>query len=196
MVVGIGRVQSGPLQEKGTEKANERGHRAFERLWERERPRIWRLTARLSGSADAADDLTQEVGIRALQAYQNFRGNAAGATWLYRIAVNVVLRWREQDKQRPNIEWDTVAQTLPAADASPEQRTLRLDAAEHTRRAIDALPEELRTPLLLHVWEGMKYREIAELLDVPQGTVMSRLNTARKRLRERLEREGRGENAL
>src|SRR5437870_3936541 len=68
----------------------------FEQLWQEHRPRIWRLVARLAGSMDLAEDLTQEVSLRAFQAYGEFRGEASAFTWLYRIAVNVVNRHRER----------------------------------------------------------------------------------------------------
>jgi RNA polymerase sigma-70 factor (ECF subfamily) len=160
---------------------------AFEELWARERPRVWRLTARLSGDVDAADDLTQEVGLRALEAYGGFRGAAAESTWLYRIAVNIVLRWRERRGGMPDtVRLDGVAPPATPAEESPERLALRADADERMRRAVEALPDELRTPLLLHAWEGMKYREIAAVLEVPVGTVMSRLYAARQRLRREL----------
>lgn len=169
-----------------TDSAAEAQERAqFARLWERERPRVWRLVARVSGSTDAADDLTQEVGIRALQAFGGFRNAASGATRLHRIAVNVAVRWREQADA-----WNskTVSTNADTADTNtPERQLFQADAAERTRYAIDALPEELRIIMVLHAWEGLKYREIAALLEIPQGTVMSRLHAARTRLRRELE---------
>jgi RNA polymerase sigma-70 factor (ECF subfamily) len=136
---------------------------------------------------DAADDLTQEVGLRALEAYGRFRGAAAESTWLYRIAVNVVLRWRERRRGMcATVGLDGVAPPVAPAEESPERITLRADANERTCRAVEALPDELRTPLLLHAREGLKYREIAAVLEVPVGTVMSRLYGARQRLRREL----------
>jgi RNA polymerase sigma-70 factor (ECF subfamily) len=174
-----------------------RGENVFGTLWEKERPRVWRLTARLSGSVDAADDLTQEVGIRALAAYPRFRRQAAVSTWLYRIAVNAVLRWREQQQAAVVTDADVVGRlvsTLP----TPEGIALQTETVTRLYAALDTLPDDLRTALLLHVWEGMKYlhvwegmkyREIAEVLEIPTGTVMSRLHTARQRVRAALKDE-------
>ncbi|MDX1934649.1 MAG: RNA polymerase sigma factor [Capsulimonadales bacterium] len=157
----------------------------FERIWAQERPRIRRLTARLSGNLDLADDLTQEVGIRALAAYPNFRRQSSESTWLYRIAVNVVLRWREQQgaDNIHGVSGEKTLAVLPSALPTPEHATMRSEQMQAMYRALDELPEDLRTPLLLHVWEGMKYREIAVILGIPSGTVMSRLHSARQRLR-------------
>lgn len=157
---------------------------AFERLWSRERERVWRLVARLSGDADVADDLTQEVALRALAAFSGFRGVARPSTWLYRIAVNVVLRWRERRHEETGIDagvWERLA-----ASDTPERAALASEDAARVRQAMERLSEELRTPLVLLVWEGMTYREIASVLRIPIGTVMSRLHAARQRLRKEL----------
>ena len=136
---------------------------------------------------DAADDLTQEVGLRALEAYGRFRGAAAESTWLYRIAVNVVLRWRERRSgMADTVALHAIAAPAAPAEESPERLALRADADARIRCAVEALPDDLRTPLLLHAWEGLKYREIAAVLEVPPGTVMSRLYAARQRLRRQL----------
>ena len=79
---------------------NVRQHAAFSRLWDKERERVWRLIVALSGSRDEADDLTQEVGLRALEGFGRFRGLSSYSTWLHRIAVNVVLRHRERRPRR------------------------------------------------------------------------------------------------
>jgi RNA polymerase sigma-70 factor (ECF subfamily) len=175
------------LPDTAADRAEVRRRNAFERLWMKERQRVWRLTARLAGDVDAADDLTQEVGLRALEGYDRFRGAAAEATWLYRIAVNVVLRWRERRGVLPgSVRLEGVAPLAAPVEESPERLALRADANERMRRAVDVLPDDLRTPLLLHAWEGLKYREIAAVLEVPVGTVMSRLHSARQRLRREL----------
>ncbi len=158
----------------------------FEQVWQPHRPRVWRLVARLAGSPDLADDLTQEVSVRAFQAFADFRGQADAFTWLYRIAVNVVLRDRE--KRRPTLPLDAPeVACLPAQTAhSPEHAALRAEMRPVVWAALDRLPDDLRATLILQVYEGLKYREIAELLDIPIGTVKSRLNNAMQRLREEL----------
>src|SRR6266436_975582 len=85
----------------------------FERLWQEHRPRIWRLVARLAGSTDLADDLTQEVSLWAFQAFSSFRGEADAFTWLYRIEVNVVHPHRGGRRELGPMDAPEVAQ-LPA----------------------------------------------------------------------------------
>lgn len=203
MVAQTGTMQAVPeYQQRGNGKdspgecgLDARRRTAFEHLWTKERPRIWRLTARIGGSPDAADDLTQEVCLRALAAYGGFRGASSEATWLYRIAVNTAIRWRQQQSRHTlgRNSLDTVPEIAGPLETSPERQAIRADDHARMHRALDTLPEDLRTPLLLHAWEGMKYREIAALLEIPVGTVMSRLNAARTRLRRDLATEGDGD---
>ncbi len=145
----------------------------FERLWSAERERIRRLCLRLSGDPDAAEDLTQEVALKAHAALGSFRGGARASTWLHRITINVVLRWREQQKL-------TVPLDALSERPGPEGDTLRV------RLAIERLPDDQRTPLVLSALEGWSVKEIAATLALPQGTVLSRLHRARTRLREEL----------
>lgn len=154
---------------------------AFSRLWDKERARVWRLAASLSGSADEADDLTQEVGVRALASFGQFRGLASPSTWLYRIAVNVVLRHRERRRECLSLEGLELEGSV-----GPERQVIRDETWDRTRAAVEALSDELRTTLVLHAWEGMSYKEIATVLGIPTGTVMSRLHAARQRLRKEL----------
>jgi RNA polymerase sigma-70 factor (ECF subfamily) len=156
----------------------------FDRLWQEHRPRIWRLVARLAGSIDLADDLTQEVSLRAFQAFGDFRGEAGAFTWLYRIAVNVVNRHHERRRELLPLDAPEVAQLPADAACGPETLALQSDRRAAVWAAIGRLPEELRTTLVLQVYEELKYREVAAILNVPVGTVKSRMNHAMRRLRE------------
>lgn len=164
----------------------------FDAAWQAARPQIWRLTARISGSPDAADDLTQEVGLRALQALPRFRGDSDRRTYLYRIAVNVALRHKENSRRAGATESldapDGDAHAPCTAD-TPLSELLRAERLPRIRAALNALPDDLRTPLVLLVYEEMKYREIAGVLEIPIGTVMSRIHAARQRLRAALPEE-------
>lgn len=154
---------------------------AFSRLWEQERERVWRLSVALSGSRDEADDLTQEVGVRALEGFSRFRGLSSPSTWLHRITVNVALRHRERRRESAALDTDA-----PSGEAGPERHAVHADTLQRTQAAIERLPDELRTPLVLVAWEELSYKEIATLMEIPIGTVMSRLHTARQRLRKEL----------
>ncbi len=156
----------------------------FEEFWLSHRPRVWRLVARLAGSLDLADDLTQEVSLRALAGFSRFRRGASGDTWLYRIAVNMVLRHRERLTVN-TVPWDTAAE---AADPRPSPHLIAQQAEIRPLvwAALERLPDEQRTTLILSVFEELKYREIAAVLEIPLGTVKSRLHTGMSRLREEL----------
>lgn len=147
----------------------------FERLWKAQRPRIQRLACRLCGNAEHAEDLTQEIGLQALTAFPTFRRECAPTTFLYRIAVRTIRRHREQH-QTVGLEH---AENLPSQSGSPE-------TALALAVALEALPDELRMTLLLRVYEGLTCREVADVLEIPLGTVLSRLHTARERLRKEL----------
>ena len=148
----------------------------FDRLWSRERERVWRLCVHLSGNRDRADDLTQEVALKAHAAFGTFRGRSSPSTWLYRIAVNAALR--ERENHRPAAGLDEVSERGKADDD-----TLNV------RLALDRLPGDQRTALLLSVYEGLTCKEIAAVLEIPVGTVLSRIHRARQRLREELSDE-------
>jgi RNA polymerase sigma-70 factor (ECF subfamily) len=160
----------------------------FEQVWKQQRPRIWRLVARLAADVDVADDLTQEVCLRALRAFAEFRGEASVFTWLSRIAINVVHRHRER-AQREVVSWDTPELTALPDDKTrgPEETAITADLRRAVWAALERLPEELRTTLILQVYEGLKYREIASILDVPISTVKYRRHEAMLRLRQELE---------
>jgi len=157
---------------------------AFEWFWLPHRPRVWRLVARLAGSADLADDLTQEVNLRAFQGFGTFRRGSSAYTWLYRIAVNVVLRHRER-LSPDTVPWDSAAQ-VPDPSLSPQDALLQAQIRPIVWAALNRLPEEQRTTIILSVYEELKYREIADVLEIPLGTVKSRLHIGMARLREEL----------
>ncbi|MGC4043144.1 MAG: sigma-70 family RNA polymerase sigma factor [Armatimonas sp.] len=164
----------------------------FEGVWQVERPRVLALAARLTGSPDDAEDVAQEVAVRALRGWDTFRGEANVRTWLYRITLNLVAD-RKPASSEPFLAQEEAA--IPRGE-QPEEQLLRTEGIPDVRLALDALPAELRTALVLHVYEELKCREIADLLGVPVGTVLSRLHTARKRMLELLKERNATENAL
>ena len=179
------------LETRDGSKANDsdirRGSAAqFDNAWLTHRPRIQRLVTRLADNPDAVDDLVQEVGIRAFEGYGRFRNESAAYTWLYRIAVNTVLRWRQKRclKLVPLDSSEVAA--AESRGAGPEQRALQSSLRPAVWAALERLPEEQRTTLILQLYEGLPYREIAEVLNVPIGTVKSRINAAMRRMKEEL----------
>jgi RNA polymerase sigma-70 factor (ECF subfamily) len=163
---------------------------AFEPLVEKYRDRVWRLAFNVLRDREDAWDVTQEAFIRAWQALPSFRGQSAFYTWLFRIVVNVASDRARQRAARgrafgtervPEEEWD---RAMVDQSAAPDDEARRAEERERITRALAALPEHHRTIIMLSDLEGLSYREIAEVLDIPMGTVMSRLHNARKRLRD------------
>ncbi len=140
------------------------------------------MVYRMCGDANLAEDAAQEAFIRAWQHLPNYRPRSPFRNWLYRIATNAArdaLR-----RERETVDVDQVP--LVALDAGPEETVERTERGERVRQAVLALPTASRTVLVLREYEGLSYREIADTLSIPIGTVMSRLNYARKQLRELL----------
>ena len=163
---------------------------AFEPLVERYRERVWRLAYNYLRDREEARDAAQEAFVRAWQALPSFRGQSAFYTWLFRIAMNVATdRARQRAARRrafgservPEEEWDRV---MVDPQASPDDMAAKAEQRARIRQALDTLPEHHRAIIMLSDLQGLSYREIAEVLDIPMGTVMSRLHNARKRLRQ------------
>jgi len=148
-------------------------------------PRVRRLLGRLVGRGVDLDDLVQETYLRAWRALPGFRGDSHFSTWLLRIATNAARTWRRGRKPVASLPVDS---ELGSANTPGLGEGPLLDAYE---RALLDLSPELRAAFVLHETEGLSYREVADVLDCPIGTVMSRLHRARTKilddLRERLE---------
>jgi RNA polymerase sigma-70 factor (ECF subfamily) len=162
---------------------------AFEPLVEKYRERVWRLAFHYLRDSEEARDVAQEAFIRAWQALPSFRGQSAFYTWLFRITMNVAMDRARQRASRgralgtervPEEDWERV---MVDQAPGPEQTAARAEQRARIHQALATLPERHRTIIMLSDLEGLSYREIAEVLDIPIGTVMSRLHHARKRLR-------------
>lgn len=165
---------------------------AFDELVRRHQSRIFNLARALAGDDGEAEDLAQEAFIRAWRAIGRFRGESAFRTWLYRVALNVIHSHLAR-RSRRRIVWgwwqDAAQAPEPRAPkgtrgADPEMDVARRDAID---RALASLPPDLRMAVTLRDIEGLEYKEIADVLGVPIGTVMSRIFRGRTRLRPLLE---------
>ncbi|GAB4523850.1 MAG: RNA polymerase sigma factor RpoE [Anaerolineae bacterium] len=159
---------------------------AFGELVNRYHRLVLSVAYRLCNDPHLAQDISQETFIKAWQALPRFvpRGDqdTGFRAWLCRIAVNTAID--EMRRQRPVEE---LGPTQAAPQIGPMEAVVQRADSEAIRAAIARLPERSRAALILREFEGLSYQEIAEALDVPIGTVMSRLNYARRRLREELE---------
>ena len=161
----------------------------FDRIYAEHHIRILRYLTRMVGVQDA-EDLAQEVFIRAAKAYEDFRHEAKIETWLYRIATHVAVdRLRGTASRRETLLGQDLGEV--AADgretvSTLEEKTLRRAANECIRNVIYGLPENYRTPLILSELEGFTNREIAEIMDVSLDTVKIRLHRAKEQLKQAL----------
>src|SRR5262245_58426106 len=165
---------------------------AFEPLVEKYRQRVWRLAHQVLRDREEAWDCAQEAFVRAYSSLSSFRGQSAFYTWLFRITVNVATdRHRSRGARAralgnepiPEEEWE---RTAIDTERGPDESAAQAEQRERIRAALDSLPLKARTIIMLSDVEGLSYKEIAEVLNCPIGTVMSRLHNARKRLRSLL----------
>ena len=159
---------------------------AFDLLVLKYQHKIVNLVMRYVRDPELALDITQEAFIKAYRALPRFRGDSAFYTWMYRIAVNTAKNHLAAQRRRPmDVELDLqdpeqydLHAKLKETD-TPEGVTLSNELKETVERAIGALPEDLRTAIILRELEGMSYEEIAQTMECPVGTVRSRIFRAR-----------------
>lgn len=158
---------------------------AFERVYHAHLSRVFNLARRMAGP-DAADELTQDIFVRAWQKLASFRGESAFSTWLHRLAVNVIIeRFRTLGAARERFLADGEAVIEVAVAPRRAQHDLGMDL----QAAIDRLPDGARAVFLLHDVEGYRHEEIGDLLGVSAGTSKSQLHRARQLLRGHLTRQ-------
>lgn len=158
---------------------------AFSELVRMHAQGVLNVIYRMCGDMQVAEDAAQETFIQAWLRLSSYRPRTSLRNWLYRIAVNTAIDMLRKEKRiLPNAVEDL---SLTDSGPSPETQATNSERTEIVQQAVLALPEASRAVLVLREYEGFSYQEIADALDIPVGTVMSRLNYARKLLRERLE---------
>jgi RNA polymerase sigma-70 factor, ECF subfamily len=165
------------------------GSRAFADLLMPHLDASYNLARWLMRSPHDAEDVVQEAYLRAFRAFDRYRGGDARA-WLLRIVRNACYAWLRQQSGARGAAVDVdVAELAGDPAAEPEAQIIRRADGEVVRRALEELPVPFREALVLRELEGLSYKEIAEIADVPLGTVMSRLARARRLLAEALGRD-------
>jgi RNA polymerase sigma-70 factor, ECF subfamily len=162
---------------------------AFESLVRAYQGDVWRLCFHLLGNAAAADDVTQDAFVRAFRFMHRYRGDSKFSTWLFSIARNCALDEVRRHQRRRKI--------AELVEAQPDRAPERTDLGIEVREAVQALPLELREPLVMIDILGQTYAEVAESLGMPVGTVKSRVHRARDSLASVLSdelRKGSNEN--
>jgi len=180
----VRQVQGGDLQ-------------AFAQLVEKYQDRVHNACLRICGDVEAARDLTQDAFVKALESIERFRGKSAFFTWIYRIAVNLALSHRRKDRTRNVLSLDAMRDGQdegaplvqfiadPAA-SDPSSEAALAETHDRVLAAIGTLDPEHRAALVLRDVEGLDYQQIADVLELPVGTVKSRIFRARSTLRDRL----------
>jgi RNA polymerase sigma-70 factor (ECF subfamily) len=157
---------------------------AFGELVRRHYQGVVRVVYRMCGDTALAEDATQEAFIRAWVNLPSFQPSAPLRSWLYRIAINAALDVLRR-KPEESLEENQVTM-IPDQAAGPETALIEKERVALVQQAMKNLPEAARSVLVLREYGDLSYQEIAKVLDIPVGTVMSRLNYARNRLRELL----------
>ena len=172
-----------------------RGDRAaFQGLVEKYQQRIYAVAYGLLGNREDALDAVQEAFVKAYKSLDKFKEKSGFYTWLYRIATNAAIDLgrkrgrREEVEFREEIEGDEEKGSYPVGPAAenPAEDLMQKELGEMIEDAIEQLPPDQKTAIMLREIEGLSYREIARIMRCSQGTVMSRLHYGRKKLQELL----------
>ena len=164
---------------------------AFNELVQRHHARIYGLAYRMLGNSDDASDATQEAFLEAYKSIQSFQFQSKFLTWLYRVGINVCQQYKRKSDSRGrtliSYTKDLQEREGQYANDCPDRLLLKTERDQLVQHAINQLPSKQRMVIALFYMQQMKYREIAELLDCSEGTVASRLNTAVRNLKSKLE---------
>lgn len=167
---------------------------AFGDLVERHQDRLYNAMTHVLGSAEEARDVVQDAFVQAYTKLATFQRTAAFYTWLYRIAFNLAISRRRKHHPTESIERNReLSGNEPIDQSAPTDRLEHEERAHQVRRALSMLSDEHRSILVLRDIDDRAYEDIAEILDVPVGTVRSRLHRARLQLREQLKEVWQGE---
>jgi RNA polymerase sigma-70 factor (ECF subfamily) len=166
---------------------------AFDLLVRKYQHRVLKLVSRFVSDAAEAEDVAQEAFLKAYRALASFRGDSAFYTWLYRIAINTAKNALVSNRRRP-VDFDLDLQDPEQYDRharlkegdTPEGVLLTEEIRSVVEKAMEQLPEDLRTAIVLRELEGLSYEEIAEAMDCPVGTVRSRIFRAREAIDKKL----------
>jgi RNA polymerase sigma-70 factor (ECF subfamily) len=179
------------------ERARRGDGKSYQSLFDKYAPRVRRLVSRHVSDPDEVAEVTQEAFIRAFRALPQFKGESRFFTWLYRIALNTARNSLARMRRIRRVEIENVPlddadsgsqfREEPLHDETPESLLATRQVADAVQAAVSALPEDLRAALLLREVEGLKYDQIARELDVPIGTVRSRIFRAREAIATRLQ---------
>ena len=167
--------------------------KAFDLLVLKYQHKVANLVTRYLKDSNDSLDVTQEAFIKAYKALPGFRGDSAFYTWLYRIAINTAMNYLVAQKRRaPTLDVEAeIAEQMDMGGrlqdhATPESNLMNDEITITVQKAVESLPQELRTAITLREMDGLSYEEIAKTMDCPVGTVRSRIFRARAVINEQL----------
>jgi RNA polymerase sigma-70 factor, ECF subfamily len=182
------------IDQKLVEKAQKGDKRAFGILVEKYHKKLTRLLARMVRDQSEIEDIVQDSFIKAYRAINNFRGDSAFYTWLYRIGINTAKNHLVSLGRRPKAMNDVEIEDVENFEdgqelrnlETPENSMMTKEIATTVNDTIESLPDELKEAISLREMDGLSYEEIAELMQCPIGTVRSRIFRAREAIAEKL----------
>lgn len=172
-------VVSGDLVQRARDGDDE----AFGVIVETYRDRLFGLAIGMLRNRAAAEDVVQEAFIKAYRNLKSFRGDASIYTWLYRIAVNTAHNYMRRARRTKEVDFEDVAPVIEAAGPNPAEKAANAELGEAIDNAIQALPPRQREVFILHYFERMTHREIAETLGVTEGAVKANFFHAVQKLK-------------
>ncbi len=197
-MVARGRASAEPHDRDLVARAQKGDHDSFGELVQRYQARIFHLALRVLRDEEKARDAVQEAFLKAYTSLSRFEGRSGFYTWLYRLSLNHCLDLRRRDRSDRHVEWhEERLSEQHDAEASkglaptpraggPMVELERSELRKYISEAIETLPDGPRETLILREIEGLSYAEIATALEIPKGTVMSRLHYARRRMQSAL----------
>lgn len=173
---------------------------AFEELVRRYKDRVYNVVYRYLGNHEDTLDVSLEVFVRAHRSLDSFKGESQVYTWLYSIAANAArnrLRDRSRKGRNKGVSYEDLQERAPAVaqaattmNVTPSHLAQKRELDEGLKACLEDLPDSYRLPFVLRTFDNLSYADIAETMDCPQGTIKSRLNQARKRLKDCLTERG------
>jgi len=182
------------VDQKLVEKAQKGDKKAFGMLVEKYQRRLTRLLSRMVRDQSEIEDIVQDSFIKAYRAINNFRGDSAFYTWLYRIGINTAKNYLVKLGKRPkamnDVEIEDIENFEDAQDLrnleTPESSMMSSQIITSVNQTIESLPDELKEAISLREMDGLSYEEISDLMNCPIGTVRSRIFRAREAIAEKL----------
>ena len=162
---------------------------AFNRLMAQHEKKMYAIALRMFGNREDAQDCLQEAMLRVYRAIGGFKGQSSFSTWLYRITMNTCLDELRRKKNKQSTSLDNLLEQgwSPSDDeGTPEKHAVRSELRRELNKAIQELPEDMRSAVVLRDIQGFSYDEIAGALGVNVGTIKSRISRAREKLRGKL----------